>query len=97
MGFLTCALNPKAALLYLSILPQFVSPAHGSVFAQSIELGLTQVAISFCGNLLIALTAASIASRFARKPTWLVAQRYIMGSLLGALALRLAFEKQRPA
>lgn len=94
MGFLTCALNPKVALLYLSILPQFVSPAHGSVFAQSLELGATQIAISFTFNLLIALSAAAIAGWFARKPAWLAAQRWFMASVLGGLALRLALERR---
>lgn len=94
MGFLTCALNPKVALLYLSILPQFVSPQHGSVFAQSLELGATQIAISFTFNLLIALSAAGIAGWFARKPAWLAAQRWFMASVLGGLALRMALERR---
>lgn len=97
MGFLTCALNPKAALLYLSILPQFVSPQHGSVFAQSILLGLTQIAISFTFNLLIALSAAGIASWFAHRPAWLATQRYFMGTVLGGLAVRMALEQRRSA
>ena len=94
MGFLTCALNPKVALLYLSILPQFVSPRHGSVFAQSLELGATQIAISFTFNLLIALSAAGIAGWFARKPAWVAAQRWFMASVLGGLALRMALERR---
>jgi threonine/homoserine/homoserine lactone efflux protein len=70
MGFLTCLLNPKAAVLYLSILPQFVDPHRGSVFAQSVLLGTLQIAISFTFNLLIALSAAGLAAWFARKPAW---------------------------
>jgi threonine/homoserine/homoserine lactone efflux protein len=95
MGFLTCMLNPKVAVLYLSILPQFVDPHRGSVFAQSVLLGTLQIAISFTFNLLIALSAAGVASWFARKPTWLAMQRYFMGSVLGGLALRLALEHRR--
>ncbi len=34
MGFLTSALNPKIAVFYLSVFPQFITPEHGSVFAQ---------------------------------------------------------------
>jgi len=97
MGFLTSVLNPKIAVFYLAILPQFISPQHGSVFRQSIELGLTQIAISFLVNLLIALSAAGIASWFSRNPTWLAVQRYVMGCVLAALAVRLALEQRQHA
>jgi threonine/homoserine/homoserine lactone efflux protein len=97
MGFLTCLLNPKAAVLYLSILPQFVDPHRGSVFAQSVLLGCLQIAISFTFNLLIALSAAGLASWFARRPAWLATQRYFMGTVLGGLAIRMALEPRRLA
>jgi len=94
MGFLTCALNPKAAMLYLSILPQFVSPANGPVLAQSLVLGTTQIFISFSCNLVVALSAAGISGWFARKPAWMSTQRYFMGSVLGALAVRMVLERR---
>lgn len=95
MGFLTSALNPKIAVFYLSIFPQFINPEHGSVFAQSMILGLTQISVSFVVNLMIAVFAAGIAAWFVHNPLWLAVQRYFMGFVLAALAVRLMLEQRR--
>jgi len=95
MGLVTNLLNPKAAVLYLSLLPQFIDPARGSVLVQGLVLGTTQIAISMIGNALIAGSAGRVARFLARRPRWLVIQRWIMGSVLGALAARMALEARR--
>lgn len=97
MGFMTNVLNPKIAVFYLSIFPQFVSPDHGSVFLQSLMLGMTQISVSFTVNLFIALSAARLAIWFSRNPGWLALQRYLMGFVLAGLAIRLAAEPRRVA
>ena len=95
MGFMTNALNPKIAVFYLSVFPQFIRPDHGSVFIQSVELGLVQIAVSFAVNLLIILSAARLAAWFARNPLWLAVQRFFMGFVLAGLAIRLALDPRR--
>jgi len=95
MGFLTNLLNPKAAVLYLSLLPQFITPEHGSVLMQSLLLGFTQITVSVIVNALIALMAGSIAVFLAQRPGWILAQRWLMGTVLAGLAVRMATEARR--
>jgi threonine/homoserine/homoserine lactone efflux protein len=93
MGFATCLLNPKIAVMYLSLLPQFVDPSRGHVAAQSLLLGLTQIAVALAGNCAIAMCAGGISGFLGRRPVWLRVQRYLMGTVLGGLALRIALER----
>jgi threonine/homoserine/homoserine lactone efflux protein len=95
MGMLTSLLNPKIAMLYLALLPQFIDPGEGSVLVQSLMLGATQIAISVSANSLIALSAGSIAGFLASRPMWLLIQRWLMGTVLAAFAVRMATEAQR--
>ena len=68
MGFATSLLNPKIAVMYLSLMPQFIEPGHGSVLLQSLVLGSTQIAISVTVNAMIAVMAGSIAVFLAGRP-----------------------------
>ncbi len=95
MGFLTNLLNPKIAALYLSLLPQFLDPARGSVLVQSVVLGSLQILISLSVNALIAAAAGTIASFLGTRPIWMLLQRWLMGTVLAGLGLRMAFESRR--
>ena len=97
MGLVTNLLNPKIAVLYISLLPQFIDPDRGSVAMQSLVLGGIQVSIALTLNCVIVLTASTLAVFLARRPGWLRTQRYLMGGVLGGLALRLATERTRAA
>ena len=97
MGLLTSILNPKVAIFYLSVLPQFISPQQGSVLAQSLLLGVTQVCIGSSVNLLVTLSAAAIAGWFGKNRLWLTIQRYVMGLVLGVLAVKLLAQQRSAA
>ena len=95
MGFLTNLLNPKAAMLYLSLLPQFIDPHHGAVLGQSLALGGSQILISLTTNGVICLAAGTIAGFLAQRPSFALIQRWLMASVLGGLAVRMATEARR--
>ena len=95
MGFVTNLLNPKIAMLYLALLPQFLDPSAGSVLTQSLVLGTIQIAISVSINAGIAMAAGTIALFLATRPGWALLQRYLMGTVLAGLALRMAVEAKR--
>jgi threonine/homoserine/homoserine lactone efflux protein len=95
MGFLTNLLNPKVAMVYLSLMPQFISLDRGSVLTQSLVLGMTQLVISVSVNGIIAVTAGTIAGFLAGRPFWAVVQRWLMGTVLAGLAVRMAMDNSR--
>ncbi|MDB5644418.1 LysE family translocator [Methylobacterium sp.] len=95
MGFLTNLLNPKIAILYLSLLPQFLTPEAGGILGQSLVLGSVQIVVSVSVNALIAVTAGSVAVFLAGRPTWIAVQRWLMGTVLAALAVRMAVDSRR--
>lgn len=95
MGFFTSALNPKVAVFYLSLFPQFIKPEYGSILTQSLTLGITQLSISTMVNFLIVLSASAVAAWFQGRPLWVRVQKYLMGTVLAALALRLALSDRK--
>ena len=71
-GVLVGALNPKLALFLLAFLPQFVDPAVGPIWLQTLVLGLIFNVIATIGDSLFALAAASAGGRLR---SWLHSRR----------------------
>lgn len=97
MGLITNLLNPKVAILYLAVIPQFIDPAAGNIIAQGFQLGAIQIAVGVAVNGAIILAAGSIAVFLQRRPRWIRWQKWVTGTLLGAIGVKLALDAPTPA
>ncbi|WP_414449336.1 LysE family translocator [Burkholderia sp. 22PA0099] len=89
MGFVTNVLNPKIALMYSALIPQFINPAAGSTFTQFVQIGVVQIAISVFVNGMIVLAAARVSGFLGKRPSAMRAQRWIAGTVLGLFAVNI--------
>ncbi|MCI2956109.1 LysE family translocator [Agromyces atrinae] len=97
MGLLTNLLNPKAAIMYLALIPQFIDTSAGNVMLQGFLLGGVQITVSLVVNALLIVAAGGIAVFLGSRPTWIRWQRRITGTLLGAVGVKLAIDAPAPA
>lgn len=90
-GVMTNVLNPKVALFFVSLLPQFVQAGEGFVWRLLLLAGL------FIAMGLVWLTAYTFAlhsvGRFLRRGSIRKAIERVTGAVLLALGLRLAFDR----
>jgi threonine/homoserine/homoserine lactone efflux protein len=94
-GFVVGATNPKGAVFFAAVLPQFVAPAAGHVPLQQLALGLVFVAIALLSDGTWAVLAGTARNWFARSPRRLELVGGTGGLLMISLGVRLAFTGRR--
>jgi threonine/homoserine/homoserine lactone efflux protein len=94
-GVVTELFNPKAALFYASVLPQFVDARRPDVPLQMFTLGAVFVVFGVLSLGLIAVFAGTLQARLRRSGAWQAAARWVSGGVLVGLGLRLAVSRVR--
>ena len=89
-GFVVGVTNPKAAVFFAAILPQFTEPSLGHVPLQMLVLGVVFVAIAMICDGAWALAAGTARERLAASPKRLEAIGGAGGVVLVGLGLGLA-------
>jgi threonine/homoserine/homoserine lactone efflux protein len=92
-GALTNILNPKVAIFFLALLPQFISTSSPSKPLSFIVLGLVFITTGTIWCLVVALSASSLGSRLHRSDVVSKRLRMANGILFILLGLTLATAK----
>ena len=89
-GVLVNVLNPKTALFFLALLPQFVDPARGLVAVQMILLGLIFSGMGVVTDGSYAMLASGIGDWLRRRPAFLRRQEVVTGGVFITLGVAAA-------
>ena len=86
-GVVVNALNPKTAMFFLAIFPQFVEPRRGHVVAQSLVLGAVFVVMATVYNGSCALAAGTLGQRLVGSRSLPFVRRWVSGAMFVGLGL----------
>lgn len=88
-GIIMSLTNPKVSIFFLAFLPQFASPARGSVGLQMLMLGVLFMLAALLVFSLIAIFAGAIGERLQRSPGVQIWLNRLAGLVFIGLALKL--------
>lgn len=91
-GLLSNLLNPKIALVFTTLVPQFVDPSDGA-FAQTLLLAAIFIGMGLVWLTSYALLVAKVGALLKRSAVRR-ALNAVTGTVLAALGVRLAFERR---
>ena len=94
-GMLTNVLNPKVALFFLALFPQFIDPGAGSVALQVLILATLLNTTGLVVNGIVILLASSAGGALSRNGRFAQIGRVLTGAVFAGLAARLALDSSR--
>jgi threonine/homoserine/homoserine lactone efflux protein len=92
-GLINNLLNPKAALFYITVMPNFLAPDHAT-FGQSLMLGAIYVGVATVIHVLVVLLAGSV-QPLLTQPRSRGTMGFVFAVLLVAIAIWVAFSTAR--
>ena len=93
-GVLSNLLNPKVALFFLALMPQFIDAGSANKVGAFLALGLTFVTLGVAWCMVLAVAAAKLRGAFLRRPSMANVLNKVAGAMFIALGLRLATARQ---
>jgi threonine/homoserine/homoserine lactone efflux protein len=93
-GFVVEALNPKTAIFFLAVLPQFADPSR-PVAPQIALLGLVWLVVGICTDSLWGVLGGTLGDLIARSARFPLIERIVSGCALIGLGLAAAFTGRR--
>ncbi|GHO82416.1 LysE family translocator [Dictyobacter formicarum] len=94
-GMLNTLLNPKSALFYLALLPQFVDPTQHDVTFQILLLGLVTNLVGLTVEISIATLSSFLGAWLKKRLGAAKLLRWFTGCILIGLGVRLALSKRQ--
>lgn len=93
-AFLVALLNPKTALFFAALLPQFIHPSAAPL-AQTFFLGSVFVVIALCTDTIYVFAAAALATSIRRRSKWRPYGRYVSAATFMGLGVYAALASPR--